>query len=257
MATGINRLSETAVVGSSSSPFDYYLVLSETDSETDSETGPARVDGIVVEEYVYGDDHAAVGLDSVGWSAADGEWWNSAAFSREMRRDPLLRSRIVAARRSEAESVYRGLAGEDLPGETALRSRFHDREPFPSSAPLLFGPPEVPEGYHDRRVYRILFAGQLDSGHLAHLRDVWSMDLAADPHARVAGTARLHAGADLFTWDLRRIGAGVAGGLDATGLDVTALLAGPYATAIGPLLRELTTEMRFQGLIPVTIERFA
>ncbi|GAB3986465.1 hypothetical protein [Plantactinospora veratri] len=66
----------------------------------------------------------------------------------------------------------------------------------------------------------------------------------------VVGTARRRVGADAFTWELRRIGAGAA-----WCLDLTADLAGSRDDAVGPLLRELTTAARIAGLIPVTIER--
>lgn len=66
------------------------------------------------------------------------------------------------------------------------------------------------------------------------------------------GTAHLAVADDLFTWDLRRIGPGVA-----WCLDLTAYLGGSSGEAIGPVLRELTTVMRQHGLIPMTIERFS
>ena len=53
-------------------------------------------------------------------------------------------------------------------------------------------------------------------------------------------------------WLLRRISLGAA-----WCLDLTANLAGDRGDALGPMLRALTTVMRAQGLIPVTIERFS
>ncbi|MFB9893798.1 hypothetical protein [Planobispora takensis] len=245
---------DTAITGpyGSRSPLDYYLVMPGPGQAGGPE---APVDGIVVEEFVLADDHTATGLDSAGWSVTDGTWWSSAAFSRDMRTDPALRDRVLAVHRRTAEAVYRRIGGEDLPGEAALRARFRDRLPLDDSAPLLLGSPRVPEGFRERRVYRVLFAGDLDAERLRRLRDLWSMEPAggcADPTARVAGTARMRAGHDTLTWDLRRIGPGTA-----WCLDLTACLGGSSDDGVGSLLRELTAAMRHARLIPVTIERFA
>lgn len=251
MTADLDRLRDAPVVGRGEpqGPLDYYVVLAEAG-------GPAgRVDGIVVEEFVFAADWTAAGLDGAGWSPGHGGWWSSAEFIRGMRTDPRLRARIRAVGRGEAEDVYRRLGGGELPDEAALRSRFHDRLPLDASAPLVFGPPEVPDGFHERRVYRVLFAGELDAARLGGLRAVWPMTLAedfADPRARVAGTAHRRTARDRFTWELRRIGPGTA-----WGLDLTACLGGPSDQAVGPLLRELTTVLRHAGLIPVTVERFA
>jgi hypothetical protein len=211
---------------------------------------PARAitDGIVVEEFVLADDHTAVGLRSAGWTAADRRWWSSAEFGRAMRADPALRRRVAAAERAEAETAYRRLGGGDLPDEPTLHGYFRDYEPLATSAPLLFGTGPVPDGYQEKGLYRVLFAGELTPERLADLRAVWHME-TAEPE-RVAGTARLPVGDDLFTWDLRRIGEGIA-----WCLDVTAYLGA--GSALGPLLRELTAIMRRHGMIPVTVERFA
>jgi hypothetical protein len=246
MATEMHPFAAAAVAGAYA--LDYYLVL------PDSGTSTAPADGIVVEEFVLADDHTAIGLDSAGWTAADGDWWSSAAFSREMRREPELRRRVVAVPRRDAEVVYRRLGGGELPGEAALRSRFHDREPL-GDPPLLLNSPEVPDGFHDKRLYRVLFAGDLGRDRLTHLQAIWRMTLCddfADPRTRVVGTASLSVADDLFGWDLRRIGPGVA-----WSLDLTACLAGRSDDAVRPLLRELTTVMRHEGLIPATIERFS
>ncbi|WP_248963643.1 hypothetical protein [Sphaerisporangium perillae] len=251
MSIDMSGSGETPATGAPRPLLDYYVVLSETGVREPS----APADGIVVEEFVFADDCTATGLNGAGWTAADGGWWSSAAFSRAMRADPRLRGRVVPVRRHDAEIVYRRLGGGELPGEPALRIHFRDRQPLTGSAPLLFGPPQVPEGFHDMRVYRILFANELGEDRLARLLAVWKMapaDDFADPRARVAGTAHLRVGGDLFSWDLRRIGPGVA-----WCLDLTACLGGPSGKAIGPLLRELTTVMRFEGLIPVTVERFS
>ncbi|GII42003.1 hypothetical protein [Planotetraspora phitsanulokensis] len=246
MAIEMRPSAATAVAGADA--LDYYLVLPDRPADG------TPADGIVVEEFALGSDHTAIGLDCAGWTAADGEWWSSAAFSRGMRREPDLRRRVAAVPRRDAEVVYRRLGGGELPGEAELRSRFHDREPL-GEPPLLLGSPDVPDGFHDRRLYRVLFAGDLAGEGLARLRALWRMTLPgdfADPRARVAGTATLSVAGDLFSWDLRRIGPGVA-----WCLDLTACLAGPADAAVRPLLRELTTVMRYEGLIPVTIERFS
>ncbi|GLW10150.1 hypothetical protein Misp01_52790 [Microtetraspora sp. NBRC 13810] len=226
---------------------DYYLILGEAGGGDPL----GRAEGIAVEEFVFAADHTAAGVDGAGWTAADGGWWSSAAFTRAMRSDPRLRARIVPAARRDAESVYRRLGGGDLPGEAGLRGRFLDRQPLAGSAPLDLGAGEVPDGFHDRRVYRILFAGDPGAGRLPYLLGVWGMTPAGDPSGRLVGRAGRRTGDDLFGWELRRIGPGVA-----WCVDVTACLAGPSGDAVGPLLRELTAAMRHAGLIPVTIERF-
>ncbi|MBB5629569.1 hypothetical protein [Sphaerisporangium krabiense] len=223
---------------------DYYLV--------GTEGGGGAVVGLVVEEFVFTGDHTAAGVDSAGWSAGDGSWWSSAAFCRAMRADAGLRARVVPAGRAEAADAYRRLGGGALPGEGTLRTFFRDRAELPCSAPLLFDTPRVPDGFRDLRVYRVLFAKEPGRDALARLRALWGMDGTGpdDPHGRVAGRARLRAGSDLFTWELRSVGPGVA-----WCLDVTACLGGESAEAVGPLLRELTAGMRREGLIPVTVER--
>ncbi|GII86093.1 hypothetical protein Ssi03_40830 [Sphaerisporangium siamense] len=233
---------------------DYYLVG----------MGGGAVAGVVVEEFVLTGDHTAAGVDSAGWSAEDGAWWSSAAFCRAMRVDAELRARVVPAGRAEAADAYRRLGGGELPDEGTLRTYFRDRAALPCSAPLLFDTPLVPDGFRELRVYRVLFAKELGREGLARLRAAWRMDASGpgnphgrmdafgpgDPHGRVAGTARLRAGSDLFTWELRSIGPGVA-----WCLDLTACLGGESAGAVGPLLRELTAGVRREGLIPVTVER--
>jgi hypothetical protein len=97
----------------------------------------------------------------------------------------------------------------------------------------------------------VLLAGELTPDRLADLRVAWQMAPVDDPSAPVVGTARLALGEDLFSWDLRRIGLGVAWSLDLTACLVSA------GAAIGALLRELTAVLRHSGMIPVTIERFA
>ncbi|MEV0595786.1 hypothetical protein [Nonomuraea cavernae] len=272
MTTGIRRSEGPTTTDAGEPRLDYYLILPETavpsaptdgtmieagapSAPTDGTVAEAGApsepaEGIVVEEFTLAGDHTAIGLDSAGWTATDG-WWSSAAFSRGMRTDTRLRARIVAARRDDAEAVYRRLGGGELPGETALRGRFHDHQPLGGSAPLRLGSAQVPDGFRDRRVYRVLFANDLREDGPPRLRSAWRMTLA-DPPARVAGTAHRRVAGDVFTWDLRRIGPGVA-----WCLDLTACLASASDDAVRPLLRELVTVLRHAGLIPVTIERFA
>jgi hypothetical protein len=190
--------------------------------------------GILVEEFVLGGDDAAVAIDSAGWT--DGRWWSSAAFSMGLRGDPHLRARVVPAGRDEARAAYRRLGGGELPDEATLRGYFADPAPLHASAPLRLDVTPVPDGYRERRVYRVLFAGDLDADGLAAL---------------VPGGARRSTAGDEFTWQLRRIGSGVA-----WCVDLTACLNGD-PVGVRPLLRELTSAARGQGLIPVTIERFA
>jgi len=196
--------------------------------------------GILVEEFVLGEDDAAVAIDNAGWT--DGRWWSSAAFSMNLRGDPRLRARVVPADRDEARLAYRRLGGGELPDEATLRGYFADPAPLPASAALRLDATPVPDGYRERRVYRVLFAGDLDPDGVAALRHRLRM-----PASGGAGVAQA---GDEFTWQLRRIGYGVA-----WCIDLTACLNGDPAR-VRPLLRELTSAARGQGLIPVTIERF-
>jgi hypothetical protein len=222
--------------------------------------------GILVEEFVLGEDDAAVAIDGAGWTG--GRWWSSAAFSVDMRGDPQLRSRVVPADRDGARAAYRRLGGGELPGEATLRGYFADPAPLAASAALRLDATPVPDGYRERRVYRVLFAGDLDSDGLAALRYRWRMAPSGDPRVpggaqaepgsggaehpqRILGAGRMSAAGDEFTWQLRRIGYGVA-----WCVDLTACLSGE-PVGVRPLLRELTSAVRGQGLIPVTIERFA
>ncbi|WP_182906688.1 hypothetical protein [Microbispora sp. H13382] len=218
---------------------DYYLITSETGAE-----------GVVVEEFALADDFRTVGLNTAGWTAADGVWWSSAAFGRAMREDPGLRARAHAVSRPEAEAAYHGLGGGELPGEAWLRAMFHDYRLLPDSPPLRLSPPQVPEGFHDTRVYRVLFAGEPSLPRLAEM--VTLAAEAGDPRTRVVGTGALRTASDVFTWDVRRIGPGAA-----CSVDLTAHLGTTSDEALGPLLRRLTTVMRHAGPVPVTVERFS
>ncbi|GGK73015.1 hypothetical protein Sme01_07400 [Sphaerisporangium melleum] len=242
-------IAEPAVTGVPGPELDYYLILrTEHGSHTHAE-------GVLVEEFVLTRDHTAVGLDGAGWTVAEGTWWSSAALTRAIRADAALRARLAPVPRPEADAAYRRLSGAGLPGEAALRTHFRDRAGLPGSAPLRFDAPLVPEGFHDTRTYRVLFADDLGAHRLARLGEVWPLTLtpdAAEPRARLLATARRRIGPDVFGWDLRRIGSGAA-----SCLDLTAHLATASDAAVGPLLRELTTTVRLTGLIPVTIERLS
>jgi hypothetical protein len=228
---------------------DYYLIFSVRGGGS-----TAAVDGILVETFVLADDHTTVALNSAGWTPAGLRWSSAATLSRELRRDPALRARVLAAHRRDVEILYRRLGGGELPDESTLRTYFDKPLSLGVSAPLRLSPPEVPDGFHDKRVYRILFANDLSAESLPLLRAAWQMTLAndlPDPRAGVVGTASRRVADDVFTWDLRRIGGAVA-----WCVDLTAYLRTTRDDAIRALLRELTTELRQCGLIPVTIERF-
>ena len=203
---------------------DYYLIR----------PGYGSAEGIVVEEFVRAGDHTTVGLDSAGRLATDAGWWSSASFSRHMRTDPELAARVVPVTRGEAETAALALGGA-LPAEAVLRGHFRERQLFATAPPLRLGPDRPPAGWHEQRVYRVLFANDLPARELAGLI-----------------TGHMRAGDDDFAWRVRRIGRGLA-----WGLDLTVRLATGVDGTIGPVLRHLTGEMRRRGLIPVTTERFA
>ncbi|MFF5051811.1 hypothetical protein ACFY1S_01325 [Micromonospora sp. NPDC000663] len=228
-------------LGTAARALDYYLVLA-------GQSGP-EVRGIVVEEFVRHGDHTTAGLDSAGWTASDDGWWNSASFSRDMRGDPEVRARVMPTSRQVAESVHRRLGGVDLPAEAVLRTYFRDRLDLASAPPLRLGPAQPPSGFLERRVYRVLFAGDLRPEQVAHLRSRWTGGCDGGSHA----SGHLDDGGTLFTWDLRRIGRGLAWCVDLTVL----MRSGATDTAVGGALSELTDALREQGLIPVTTERFA
>ncbi|WP_326558994.1 hypothetical protein [Micromonospora sp. NBC_01796] len=251
METDVRRPRRTDVPASSSHLFlDYYLIQPE---KHHGET-PAAPVGVLVEEFELASDHTALALGSARWTVLDG-WVGAAPFSRRVRTDAGLRSRIATADRDEVVQVYRRLGGGDLPDEQRLRSHFGAAESLATAPPLRLGAGEVPEGFHSTRFYRILFVNDLPDDGLARLRARWQMRVspdADDPRARVAGSAELRVADDHFRWDLRRVGPGVA-----WCLDLTADLGSRRADRIGPVLRGLTAVMRQQGLIPVTIERFS
>ncbi|RZU76419.1 hypothetical protein EV384_5075 [Micromonospora kangleipakensis] len=228
---------------------DYYLLLSPADGR------PLNPEGIVIEEFVRDRHCVTVGLHNAGWTPADGRWWSSASFSRGMRTDPELSGRVTPVGRGAAEAAYRRLGGGRLPAEAVLRSYFRDYEPFAVAPPLRLGPADAPDGFHEKRVYRVLFAKDLRADQLANLTAVWRTPAdgeLADPAAWGFPAGRLRVGGDLFAWNLRRIDRNLA-----WCLDLTASLATDADDAVGPVLHELTSVLRQQGLIPVTTERFA
>ncbi|MEV4624938.1 hypothetical protein AB0J90_01425 [Micromonospora sp. NPDC049523] len=251
MATDVRQPRETDVSASSSHPsLDYYLMLAQRHHETVA----AEPVGILVEEFTLASDHTALALGSARWTPPDG-WVGAAPLSQRVRTDAVLRGRTVTADRDEVAQVYRRLGGGDLPDEPTLRSHFGAAVSLATAPPLRLGSGEVAEGFHDTRFYRILFASDLSEDGLARLRAGWRMRVPAEadePRARVFGTAQLRVADDLFVWDLRRIGPGVA-----WCLDLTANFGDGRTDRIEPVLRGLMAVMRQQGLIPVTIERFS
>jgi hypothetical protein len=229
---------------------DYYVIAGGVPD--------AAPEGIVVEEFTFDGDHCAVGLDTAGWSVADGRWWSSAEFGRGMRDDLRLRARLVAVDRAGAEGVFGRHGGGELPGEPALREHFRDRASLYAAPPLRLDD-TVPVGYREQRLHRVLFAGDPAPEGLTALRSSW-------------GAARLAVGDDLYAWELRRIGQNVA-----WCLDLTAWLGGDAKPSdadasdgdgdgdgdasdgdgdvVGRLLHGLTGQARRLGLIPVTVER--
>lgn len=198
---------------------DYYLILG----------ADGRPQALLVEEFVHRDDFTSAALDSVGF---DGTWWSSAEFSRDLRLDP--QRWVAPASRAQAESAFRDLGGDALPDDDGLRAEFRDRSTFPDVAPLRLGPDD------GRRVYRLLFARDLDGARLDGLCSALRLSPVDDP--RVAGRAVQPAA----TWELRRVG-GVAWSVDVT-------FSGGVS---GELLQGLIMTARGHGLIPVTVERFA
>jgi hypothetical protein len=181
--------------------------------------------GIVVEEFVLAGDGWTIPLRAAAWSAGTG-WSGRAELSRAMRVDAQLRAQVRPVERPEAEREYARLGGGELPDEVTLRRYLGD--PLPTAEPLRLGEPA-----DDRRQYRILFANDLDGAALARVRSA---------HPSLAGGR--------FTWELRRIGPGIAWGLDLTARSRA-------DGEIARVLRVLLAAMRRQGLIPVTVERFA
>lgn len=200
---------------------DYYTV---TDRD-------GRLQTLVVEEFLLRDDFTAAGIDSAGFN---GEWWSSAEFSRRLRTDAADATTPVS--RLDAEAAFRALGGSDLPPEPALRDHFADRAIFPDVPPLRLGPDD------GHRLYRLLFARDLDERHLAGLMAALRLSPVDDP--RVAGRSTT----EYATCELRRVG-DLAWSIDVTVAESSA--------AIGTVLGTAMLTARGHGLIPVTVERFA
>ncbi|MEU7798299.1 hypothetical protein AB0B10_03415 [Micromonospora arborensis] len=227
------------------SSLDYYLVLPRQ-NERDPTTA---VVGIVVEEFTRQHDHSTTGLDSAGWTPDSG-WWSSASLSRAIRSDPETLARVVPTSRRKAEGVYHALGGGQLPDDTVLRTYFLDHQPIVNAPPLRLGPAQPPAGFHERRVYRVLFAKDLRAEQVTSLRAAWRTPV--DGMSASAASGHLETDGDQLTWELRRVGHTLA-----WCLDVTVLLSTATADAVGAALSDLTNVLRQHGLIPVTTERFS
>ncbi|WFE54171.1 hypothetical protein [Micromonospora sp. WMMD1155] len=227
-----------------SSPALHYYVVYDDAGEPE---------GLLAEEFLLAADHSSAGLVSGGWSQSEGRWCDASATSRRLRVDAALRKRVTPVGRAAAAALYWDLCGTDLPEEAALRACFGAPPALPPS-PLRLSGSEPRPGFHETRVYRILFADELSPDGLAALSEAWQMPVTgdlADPEVRILGAVRRQVSGDAFRWDLRRVAGGAA-----WGLDVTCDLLGDRDEAVGVLLRGLTTQMRQQGLIPVTVDRF-
>ncbi|MFY1631930.1 hypothetical protein ACN27F_01395 [Solwaraspora sp. WMMB335] len=214
--------------------------------------GAGNPEGLLAEEFLLAADHSCAGLVSCGWNRSERRWHDASATSRRLRIDAALRARVTPVGRPAAAALYRDLRGTDLPDEAALRACFGAPAARPPS-PLRLTGSEATPGFHETRLYRILFADELSPDGLAALSQAWQMPVTGDltdPEVHVLGTVRRQVRGDAFRWDLRRIAAA------AWGLDVTCDLLGDHDEAVGVLLRGLTTQMRQQGMIPVTIDRF-
>ncbi|MFF0150253.1 hypothetical protein [Micromonospora sp. NPDC005203] len=229
----------------SPSSLDYYLVLPRPDDPDPT----SAVAGLVVEEFTREHDHVSTGLDSAGWTPAAG-WWSSAALSRSIRTDPDTSVRVVPTCRVEAEGHYRTLGGGQLPDDTELRSYFLVHQPIPTTTPLRLGPAQPPAGWHERRVYRVLFAKDLRPDQVTSLWASWRTPV--DATGASAASGHLEKGGDRFDWELRRVAH-----TRAWALDVTVLLGAEADATVGSTLSDLTTVLRQHGLIPVTTERFS
>ncbi|MFC4147915.1 hypothetical protein ACFO0M_16780 [Micromonospora mangrovi] len=234
-----NSLAQTA---NPSADLHYYLVHDRF----------GEPEGLLAEEFLLAADYSSVGLMSGGWSRAVGRWRDASATSRRLRVDAALRARVTPVGRTAA-ALYRDLGGVDLPDETALRRCFGD---LPAQTPplLRLDGSQATSGFRETRVYRILFTDELTQVGLAALSDTWQMPVTGDltdPEMQIVGAVHRRVAGDAFRWNLRRVAAGAA-----WGLDVTCDLGGKRDEAVGMLLRGLTTQMRQQGLIPITLDRF-
>ncbi|MFG3553293.1 hypothetical protein ACGGAQ_02780 [Micromonospora sp. NPDC047557] len=158
-------------------------------------------------------------------------------------------ARVVPIARADAVAAYRRLGGGHLPSEAVLRTYFRDHQAFATAPPLRLGPTQLPEGFHERRVYRVLFAKDLRPDQVATLRTVWRTPV--DGTVGSAAGGHHERGGHQFVWDLRRVGHTVA-----WGLDVTVLMRTGAAEAVRSTLTDLTNLLRQHGLIALTTERF-
>jgi hypothetical protein len=184
-------------------------------------------DAIVVEELAIDDEVVAVELYSAAWTAGTG-WHDGVGCSRALRADPSVRAGGAPVDRAGAQAAYRARGGSELPDEATLRGYF--------GAGLAMGGPPLVIGH--TRVYRILFAGDLDARLVGH----WG--LVPGQGAGIAGTGvweGLHV-------DVRRVG-GAAWAADVTTPGATRMLV--------RVLQELASGARAYGLIPVTVERLS
>lgn len=226
---------------------DYYLVFANVRARERA----LPPEGIVVEEFVLRSDGTAAALDSAGWTAVGGTWWSATAFSRGLRSDARLQARVTPVARSGADAAYRMLSGGDLGPEPELRRHFLDRLDLPDAAPLQLVPAQATG---ERRIYRVLLAGDLPEPGLAALRSAWRMqpfDRHDDAAHRIAGRTRRTLDGQTVTWTLRRVGVDTAWAVDLS-TDRAADAPDPTVTA---LLGRLRADARGQGLIPVTVER--
>jgi hypothetical protein len=226
---------------------DYYLVFANVRARERA----LPPEGIVVEEFVLRPDGTASALDSAGWTAVGRSWWSAAAFSRGLRSDTRLQARVTPVDRAGANAAYRLLGGGELGPEPELRRHFLDRLDLPDLAPLSLVPAQATG---ERRVYRVLLAGDLPDHGLTALRSGWRMqpfDRHDDRAHRIAGRTRRTLDGQTVTWTLRRIGAGAAWAVDLS-TDRATDAPDPELTE---LLGRLRADARGQGLIPVTVER--
>ncbi len=226
---------------------DYYLVYANTRARERA----LPPEGIVLEEFVLRPDGTTSALDSAGWTAGGGSWWSAVAFSRGMRADARLRGRVTPVDRVGARAAYHALCGGELPPEAALRRHFLDRLELPESVPSTLVPVQATA---ERRIFRVLLAGELPEHGRVALRSGWRMqpfDRADDTAHRIVGRTRRTLDGQTLTWTLRQ-----AGGDAAWAVDVSSDRSeDPRSDTLAPLLGRLRAEARGQGLIPVTVER--
>lgn len=182
-----------------------------------------------VEAFVLRGDFTAAGIDSAAWSRSGGTspaagWRGAAGLSRLVRADASVRGTVSPASRAEIEARF-GV----LPDEASLRTYLTGRTDLAWAPPLRLGATGA-------LVYRILLADQ---------------PLRPGP-VPCGSPTRLEVDGHDCQWRLRRIGDGLA-----WGVDLTVHPGGDDLAAVGALLTDLRSMARRQGLIPVTVERLA